>query len=90
VEGQSNVRRVEVARWEAAGEGRQVFWITANAFCHQMVRSLVGLCYDVARGHTHLDSVSEIIDRRNRSTMGTVAPPHGLSLWKAEYPAISL
>jgi tRNA pseudouridine38-40 synthase len=90
VEGKSNVRRVEDARWEAAGEGRQVFWITANAFCHQMVRSLVGLCYDVARGHTHLDSVSKIIGRRDRSTMGTVAPPHGLSLWQVGYPAISL
>lgn len=87
VEGKSNVRRVEVARWEAAGEGRQVFWITANAFCHQMVRSLVGTCYDVARGHTRLDSVSEIIDRRNRSTMGTVAPPHGLTLWEVGYRA---
>jgi tRNA pseudouridine38-40 synthase len=90
VEGKSNVRRVELARWEAAGEGRHSFWITANAFCHQMVRSLVGLGYDVARGHTHLDSVSEIIERRDRSTMGTVAPPHGLTLWEVEYPAISL
>ncbi|MGF1618306.1 MAG: tRNA pseudouridine(38-40) synthase TruA [Acidimicrobiia bacterium] len=85
VEGKSNVRRVEVARWEAAGEGRQVFWITANAFCHQMVRSLVGTCYDVARGHTRLDSVREVIGRRNRSTMGTVAPPHGLTLWEVKY-----
>jgi tRNA pseudouridine38-40 synthase len=90
VEGKSNVRRVEDARWEAAGEGRHNFWITANAFCHQMVRSLVGLCYDVARGHTPSDSVSKIIDKRDRSTMGTVAPPHGLSLWEVGYPAISL
>lgn len=85
VEGRSNVRRVEVARWEDAGDGRQVFWITANAFCHQMVRSLVGTCYDVARGRTRLDSVSEVIERRNRSTPATVAPPHGLTLWTVGY-----
>jgi tRNA pseudouridine38-40 synthase len=90
VPGKSNIRRVEQAFWEVSEGDMLTFWITANAFCHQMVRSLVGLCYDVARGHTPLESVEEIIQRVDRSTMGTVAPPHGLSLWDVGYPAISL
>lgn len=90
VPGKSNVRRVERASWERLEDDLFAFWITANAFCHQMVRSLVGLCYDVARGHIPLRSVEEIIVRADRSTMGTVAPPHGLTLWEVEYPAISL
>ena len=84
VEGSSNVRRVEESRWEVAGD-RLHFWIRANAFCHQMVRSLVGLCYDVGRGFTAADSVGEIIEGGDRSRVATVAPPHGLTLWEVGY-----
>ena len=84
VEGSSNVRRVEESRWEADGD-RLHFWIRANAFCHQMVRSLVGLCYDVGRGFTQAVSVGEIIEGGDRSRVATVAPPHGLILWEVGY-----
>ncbi|HSJ83695.1 MAG TPA: tRNA pseudouridine(38-40) synthase TruA [Acidimicrobiia bacterium] len=84
MEGRSNVRRVEEAGWEADGD-RLHFWIRANAFCHQMVRSLVGLCYDVGRGFTPVESVSEIVESGDRSRVATVAPPHGLTLWEVGY-----
>jgi len=84
VEGRSNVRRVEEARWEAEGD-RFHFWIGANAFCHQMVRSLVGLCYDVGRGFTPGTSVRDIVESGDRSRVVTVAPPHGLTLWEVGY-----
>ncbi len=84
IEDRSNVRRVEEARWESADD-RLHFWIKANAFCHQMVRSLVGLCYDVGRGFTPVDSVPAIIEARDRGQVATVAPPHGLTLWEVGY-----
>jgi len=84
VEGRSNVRRVEEARWEAEGD-RFHFWIGANAFCHQMVRSLVGLCYDVGRGFTPGTSVRDIVESGDRSRVVTMAPPHGLTLWEVGY-----
>jgi tRNA pseudouridine38-40 synthase len=84
VGGSSNVRRVDQATWEANGNSLH-FWIRANAFCHQMVRSLVGLCYDVGRGFTPVGSVREIIDGRDRGRVVTVAPPHGLVLWEVGY-----
>ncbi len=84
VEGSSNVRRVEESRWEAEDD-RLHFWIRANAFCHQMVRSLVGLCYDVGRGFTPAGSVRDIIDEGDRSRVATVAPAHGLTLWEVGY-----
>lgn len=84
VEDRSNVRMVEEARWESTG-CRLHFWIKANAFCHQMVRSLVGLCYDVGRGFATADSVPFIIEARDRSGVATVAPPHGLTLWEVGY-----
>jgi len=83
-EGKSNVRRVEEARWEADGD-RLHFWIRANAFCHQMARSLVGLCYDVGRRFTPVESVGEIVESGDRSRVATVAPPHGLILWEVGY-----
>ena len=84
VEGKSNVRRVDEAGWEVDDE-RLHFWIRANAFCHQMVRSLVGLCYDVGRGFTAVGSVGEIVASADRSRVATVAPPHGLILWEVGY-----
>jgi tRNA pseudouridine38-40 synthase len=84
LEGHTNVRRVDEASWETDSH-RLHFWITANAFCHQMVRSLVGLSYDVGRGFTPFDSVAEIIESRDRSRVVTVAPPYGLVLWEVGY-----
>ena len=56
-----------------------------SAFCHQMVRSLVGLCYDVGRGFTPVELVREIVESADRSRVATVAPPHGLVLWEVGY-----
>jgi tRNA pseudouridine38-40 synthase len=84
VEGGTNVRRVEEAAWQSDGR-RLHFWIRANAFCHQMVRSLVGLCYDVGRGFTPVSEVPEIIESGDRGRVVTVAPPHGLILWDVGY-----
>ena len=84
VEGKSNTRRVDESSWQV-GDDHIYFWITANAFCHQMVRSLVGLSYDVGRGHTPADSVAGIIESGDRGRVSTVAPPHGLTLWEVGY-----
>ena len=46
----SLVRRVLDARWDDLGDGVLRFEIEANAFCHQMVRSIVGTLVDVGRG----------------------------------------
>jgi len=84
VAGKSNVRLVDEARWDSGGD-LLTFWIQANAFCHQMVRSLVGFAYDVGRGFTDIESISEIIGTGDRSRVVTVAPPHGLTLWEVGY-----
>lgn len=84
VEGKSNIRLVDEARWDEEDD-LLTFWIKANAFCHQMVRSLIGLAYDVGRGFTPADSISEIIESEDRSRVVTVAPPHGLTLWEVGY-----
>ncbi|HZD24250.1 MAG TPA: tRNA pseudouridine(38-40) synthase TruA [Acidimicrobiia bacterium] len=61
-------------------------WVQANAFCHQMVRSIVGHLYDVGRGFSAASDTPDVIAARDRSRVATVAPPHGLTLWEVGYP----
>ncbi len=88
VEGQpsgSMVRRVHDARWAALEEDLLRFEITANAFCHQMVRSIVGLLVDVGLGRRRAGDVLGLIRARDRTHIPTPAPPQGLCLWSVDY-----
>lgn len=84
VEGRSNVRRITELSLVESGLLVEV-WIQANAFCHQMVRSIVGHLYDVGRGFSDGSRTAEVIEARDRSAVATVAPPHGLTLWEVGY-----
>lgn len=89
-------RTVDEALWERTGTRHQapgsstegsllVFSVTAKAFCHQMVRSMVALCVDVGRGRVAPDAVPGILEKRDRTAARGVAPPHGLTLWEVDY-----
>jgi tRNA pseudouridine38-40 synthase len=81
----SLVRRVLDARWTDRGDGLLRFDIAANAFCHQMVRSIVGTLVDVGRGRRRAGEVKGILAARDRSAAGEPAPPHGLCLEEVVY-----
>ncbi len=85
VEGGSTVRRVHEAGWRRPGEGRLVYGVTATAFCHQMVRSMVALCVEVGRGRLSAEAVPGILAARDRAAARGVARPHGLTLWEVGY-----
>jgi tRNA pseudouridine38-40 synthase len=80
------VRRVLAAEWSDQGDGILRFEITANAFCHQMVRSIVGTLVEIGLGRRSAGSVLATIRARDRATAGQLAPPHGLCLWEVGYP----
>jgi len=79
------VRRVREAGWDDLGDGRLRFEIRANAFCHQMVRSIVGLLVDVGLGRRKPGEVLGVLRARDRSLASQPAPPHGLCLWEVGY-----
>jgi tRNA pseudouridine38-40 synthase len=81
----SLTRRVLSAQWVDLGSGLLRFEIRANAFCHQMVRSITGTLVDVGLGRLRPGDVSAILRARDRSRAGRVAPPHGLCLWEVGY-----
>ena len=62
------------------------FEIRANAFCHQMVRSITGTLVDIGTGKLGVDAIPGILVARTRQAAGQVAPPHGLTLWEVGYP----
>ena len=85
----SLVRTVLRADWTAVpGDvpGLLRFEIRATAFCHQMVRSIVGTLVDVGMGKLTAADVRAILHGRDRTEAGQVAPPQGLVLWEVGYP----
>lgn len=85
----SMVRKVMLAKWSNVpadfGDGLLRFEIRANAFCHQMVRSIVGTMIDAGAGRVHAGDVRGMLLAKNRQTAGQVAPPQGLCLWEVGY-----
>ena len=76
------------ARWsQELGDDPRVltFEITATAFCHQMVRSIVGTLVEIGRGRRPVSTVTEALVGRDRSLAGQLAPPEGLFLWEVGY-----
>lgn len=84
--GRSTVRRVAAAGWERAADGLLAFTVTAGAFCHQMVRSMVALCVEVGRGRLEAEAIPGILEAGDRRAARGVAPAHGLTLWEVGYP----
>jgi len=82
-------RRVFAARWVAGdppdAERTLVFEIRANAFCHQMVRAIVGFCVDVGLRKRPPSDTRAVLLAGDRSHGSQVAPPHGLVLWDVGY-----
>jgi tRNA pseudouridine38-40 synthase len=81
----SLVRRVHRAGWTDLGEGVLRFEIEANAFCHQMIRSVVGTLVDVGLGRKHAGDLLGIVAGRSRARASRLAPPQGLCLWHVGY-----
>jgi tRNA pseudouridine38-40 synthase len=86
--GAPTVRRVTSAAWRVVGDpdGLLRFEIEANAFCHQMVRSLVGAL--VAAGEGRLDGARILARLRSgdRAGLPSPAPACGLCLVSVSYP----
>ncbi|NUQ82059.1 MAG: tRNA pseudouridine(38-40) synthase TruA [Bacteroidetes bacterium] len=68
-------------------DSRLIFSIRANRFLYGMVRALVGTQLDLIRRGEHPESLSKLLDARNRQAAGPAAKAHGLTLVEVTYPA---
>jgi tRNA pseudouridine38-40 synthase len=84
-QGGTTVRTVLEAFW-LPDDPFLAFVIKARAFCHQMVRSIVGFGVDVGRRRRGADEVPAVLESGDRSAAAPIAPPQGLILWEVGYP----
>jgi tRNA pseudouridine38-40 synthase len=77
----------DVLRAEWVDEaGILAFWIEADTFMRNMVRTLVGTMLGVAAGRATVKSFEALLGGRPRSEGGDTAPAHGLYLESVRYP----
>ncbi|MBO6689704.1 MAG: tRNA pseudouridine(38-40) synthase TruA [Henriciella sp.] len=75
--------KIDVARY---GEGLEVT-VEALSFLHRQVRSIVGSLVEVGRGARPEGWIAEILEAKDRTACGPVAPADGLFLERVEYGA---
>jgi tRNA pseudouridine38-40 synthase len=85
-EGASTVRTLLRLDWERTSEGVLEATVQADAFCHSMVRSLMGALLAVGDGRRTAQWPASLLSASERATGVLVAPPHGLTLIAVEYP----
>ena len=60
--------------------------VIADAFCHSMVRALVGALLKVGEGARPPSWPAQVLTARVRDSAVPVVPPHGLCLEEVCYP----
>jgi tRNA pseudouridine38-40 synthase len=85
-EGATTIREVLRLHWAPAEPGVAVATITADAFCHNMVRALTGALLSVGDGSRPVAWLAEVLAARRRDPAVRVAPPHPLCLEEVGYP----
>lgn len=86
-EGSTAVRDLLCFEWRETEDGAYAARIEADAFCHSMVRALVGAVVAVGSGRIGEAELIALRDARVRTSRFTVMPAHGLSLEEIAYPS---
>ena len=71
---------------EAEESGVLECHVRADAFCHSMVRSLVGALIEVGRGAREETWPAHLLEKASRQDAAPIAPAHGLTLESVSYP----
>lgn len=88
-EGATTVRELQRLEFARGPDGVIVATVQADAFCHNMVRSLVGSALFVGEG---VEGPGWLLDRllaRQRDAKSVLAAPHPLVLEEVDYPSAS-
>lgn len=84
-DGATTIRTLQEFRFSRR-DGVIVGHVKADAFCHSMVRSLVGAAVAVGEGRMRAGRMLELRDERARTSEFPVAPARGLTLVEVGYP----
>ena len=86
-EGATTIRTLLDLEWVRDADGVAVASVRADAFCHSMVRSLVGCLLAVGDGRRPVAWAGDVLRATRRDPSVTVAHAHGLTLEQVAYPA---
>jgi tRNA pseudouridine38-40 synthase len=89
--GASTVRTILALDWSrrvaaGPGPGLLVLTIRADAFCHSMIRALVGVFLAVGEGRAPVGAPARMLETGDRLAHARTAPAHGLTLAEVGYP----
>jgi len=85
-DGATTIRTLQSYGWERAAGGVLVASLQADAFCHSMVRALVGACVAVGEGRLEADGLAALLRAGARTNAFKVMPAKGLVLTEVGYP----
>ena len=85
-EGASTIRTLLDLHWSREDDGLLVAHVRADAFCHSMVRSLVGCLLAIGEARRDVGWAAEVLAASRRESAVAVAPAHGLTLEEVGYP----
>ncbi|MEW2631263.1 tRNA pseudouridine(38-40) synthase TruA [Streptomyces sp. NPDC048389] len=89
-DGATTIRTLQQLSWERDPSGVVTATVKADAFCHNMVRSLVGALLFVGDGHRPAEWPAQVLAAGVRDSAVHVVRPHGLTLEEVGYPADAL
>ncbi|MBU4465522.1 MAG: tRNA pseudouridine synthase A, partial [Actinobacteria bacterium] len=83
----TTIRTLLEFSWRRDERGVLVAHLRADAFCHSMVRALVGACVAVGNGRLAVEDAAMLRDAGERTSAFTVLAAKGLTLTEVGYPA---
>ncbi|MEV0405313.1 tRNA pseudouridine(38-40) synthase TruA [Actinoallomurus sp. NPDC050550] len=89
-EGATTIRRLVRYDWERESADVAVATVVADAFCHSMVRAIVGALLAVGDRRRPVEWPAAVLAAGTRDSAVQVLPPHGLSLEEVTYPEAGL
>jgi tRNA pseudouridine38-40 synthase len=85
--GATTIRTLLDLEWRRDAHGLAEASVRADAFCHSMVRSLVGCLLAVGDGRRPVSWAAEVLGRAERDPSVAVVQAQGLTLEEVAYPA---
>jgi tRNA pseudouridine38-40 synthase len=85
-EGATTIRSLRTLSWHRDQDGVAVATVVADAFCHNMVRALVGALIAVGEGRRPAGWPAAVLAAAVRDPAVRVMAPHGLCLEEVGYP----
>ncbi|UFU05719.1 tRNA pseudouridine synthase A [Ruania halotolerans] len=84
--GATTIRTLQEFGWSRGEDGLAVAHVRADAFCHSMVRALVGASLAVGEGRRDVSWPAQVLRGGVREPAVGVAPARGLVLEEVRYP----